>query len=326
MPTAAFRQRAGTSGQAGCLLVSIALLLGCARPDPLVTYDLAHSLPTARPVRADLRLDFGVSSARGSLLSGWSWNETSDGGSTFVWGIGPESLVRLTLNGLRPTELRFRARALAGDETGSDAGSNSGGNSGSDAAAAARRAVEIAIGELPLASARVSADFAEHRLAVDPDAWPATDVVLRLRYRPPPPPAGSGRNRRLAVAWDWLELALPATASPPTGLSPRLAGRARIELPRAVRLDYAVDLEPGSRLVLDEVLPSPSALLVVLTPRDGEPRLLRLAPAAGDDVVLDLGIERFTVATLSLLADPGVLVAGEHLALEHPRIVRAGVL
>lgn len=311
MLPAASRRRSGTSGQVGCLLVSIALLLGCARPDPLVTYDLAHSLPTARPVRADLRLDFGVSSARGSLLSGWSWNETSDGGTTFVWGIGPESLVRLTLNGLRPTELRFRARTLAGDDTGSDAGT------------AAPRAVEIAIGELPLASTRVSAGFAEHRLAVDPDAWPATDVVLRLRYHPPPPSTGSGRNRRLAVAWDWLELALPAAVSAPIGLSPRLAGRARLELPPAVRLDYAVDLEPGSRLVLDEVLPSPSALLVVLTPRDGEPRPLRLAPSGGDDLELDLGIERFTVATLSLLGDPGVLTAGEHLALERPRIVRA---
>lgn len=294
------RCRSRAPAPAAGLLVAALLPLGCRSPDPLLTYDLVHSLPASTPVAADLRIDFGAAEARGSMVSGWSWNETAPDGTTFVWGTGAESIVELHLNGLGPTELRFRAQPLPA------AGHR-----------AAPRAVEVAVGDQTIARAELIGGFTEHRLAVDPALWPTTDVRLRLRHLPPPPaPSGRGQ-RRLAVAWDWLELGLPRPA-PLSGVAPPAAGRFRLELPPALRLDYAVDLEAGSRLVIDRVEPEPRALLVVLTPRGGSPRPLRV----GADGVVDLGIERLTVATLSLLADPEVLAEGETLVLRRPRILR----
>jgi hypothetical protein len=296
----------------------------CITPKEHVTYDLVHSLAEAKAVGARLRLDFGASDTRPSMLSGWSWNETAGDGTTFVWAIGEESLVTLTLNGLRPDELRFRAQPVAGPVSAAAGESSSASDVGG---------VEISIGERSLARCDLAAGFDAYRIGVDPDAWPATEVTLRLRYRMPPQPPipGAGSSRRLAVAWDWLELGFEGgsagaassgtgTASPDERAAPAVRG-GRLVLAPSVRLDYAVDLEAGSRLELDRVEPSASALLVVLTPRGGAPRTLRLGEQLGRHVV-DLGIDHFTVATLALLADPESLGAGELLVLERPRLVR----
>jgi hypothetical protein len=284
---------------AGLATLGALAILGCAPPDgPEVAYDLVHGLSVARLVEPTVRLDFGTEEARARLGAGWSWNERAGDGTTFVWGTGAESVLRLSLNGLRPAELRLRAFAFERAP-------------GSDPVT-----VEVLIDDVPAATVELAGTFAVRRLPVDPSLWAPTDSVLRLRYRPEPEPASDRDRRPLAAAWDWLELAAAERAGAAGG--PVQAGARSLRLGAGQRLDYPVDLEPGSRLTLTGVRPRPAALAIGLATQGRPPRTLRL----GEHLEADLGVERFTPAILSLLADPGALPEGASLVLEGPRVVR----
>ncbi|HVS16216.1 MAG TPA: hypothetical protein VMV46_20045 [Thermoanaerobaculia bacterium] len=278
-------------------------IVGCAPagPDAVVVYDLVHSLPAARRGEPTGRLDLGTEEARAHLGAGWSWNERAGDATTFVWGVGAESRIRLSLNGLRPVGLRFRA--LAFEPPGG---------------AREPPALELLIDGAHAGEVELTGGFEVHGREVDPRLWSLTESVLQLRYRPEPAPAGPHDRRPLAVAWDWLELEEVEPGPAASSGALRTSAR-RLRLPVGLRLDYPLDLEPGSRLRLASVRPHPAALIAALAVSGQPPRLLRL----DGGLEVDLGIERFTPGVLSLLADPAAVPAGEDLVLEAPRVVLA---
>jgi hypothetical protein len=129
------------------------------------------------------------------------------------------------------------------------------------------------------------------------------------------------QRRPLSVAWDWIELVGSAAAGA-AWAEDRRAGDPRLLIPRGYRLDYRLDLEPGSRLVLAKVEPEPRALIVRLELGDGREHLLRLDQKLDLPLEIDLGIEHLSYATLSLLGDSELITELLPLTLERPEIRR----
>ena len=68
----------------------------CAAPEQLpVAFDLVEQFPLAEILQETGRIDFGSVAAREHLLEGWSWDENTASGSTFAWGTGSHSSVRI---------------------------------------------------------------------------------------------------------------------------------------------------------------------------------------------------------------------------------------
>ena len=93
------------------------ILAGCGTPPvpapaPLQPiHPLAAELSTAELASETAEIDLGTHEGAAHLVSGWSWNERSRDGTTFVWSTGEESVVELFVARVRPLALRLRCRA-----------------------------------------------------------------------------------------------------------------------------------------------------------------------------------------------------------------------
>jgi hypothetical protein len=92
---------------ASCVLI----LVGCAGDDDLVPItDLVKRLPAATLWSETTQLDLGTPAARPHLVSGWSYNEKTAQGETFVWATGEESEIRFVVVWLRDLPLVLRSK------------------------------------------------------------------------------------------------------------------------------------------------------------------------------------------------------------------------
>ena len=231
-------------------------------------------------------LDFGVRDSRSYLLSGWSGDETATDGTSFVWATGASSRLRLFIAEPRPLALSFRAwpfRFLG--------------------APPQRLALEL--NGAPVAEVALLDSPSEYRVPLPVELQREGDNTLDITYAYHQSPRvvmpGASDPRRLSVGWDWLRV---EGAMTPAGA---LARGEALALPYGARVDYVLELPPGSRLEVEGVRPwgeegrSPFLTVSTRTLSSGEDRRV---PASSQGLTLPVASEG-GLAMLSFQARTG---------------------
>jgi arylsulfatase A-like enzyme len=212
---------------------AVALLSGCA-PSKTTQQDLVELFPQARLEAETGLLDLGGPAARPYLVSGWSADERSAEGRSFVWAIGDSSRLRLFISEPRPLELSFLSWPFRFPRAPS-------------------QQISLRLNGAHVADVPLEDSSRVYRVSLPAEFQLAGDNVLEVAYRyhrsPRETLAGAVDPRELAVGWDWIRVegAVEAPESIVDGES--------LKLPYGVRLEYVLDLKPESRLELGEVLP-----------------------------------------------------------------------
>jgi arylsulfatase A-like enzyme len=284
----------------------------CAR------FDLARQLPQAAVEPETRFLDLGTPAARPHLLTGWSIDELWRGKISFVWAMGDAAALRFTRFASGPFTLYFRCRPIDLDD-------------------APPQEVAIVVNGTPVGTKRLEPDFHVYEAQIPAGALRSGENRMELRFAhfraEPPVPKGVAALRRLAVAWDWIGFgakAAPATplpqASPPAG---------SFSLPFLTRVDFYLEVHPGSSLRWQAIRPwrtarlGPGAALEVKVDWDGvaESRAMRFEqPTFSTPANIALPNQKTAFARVSLLAWPGKSANAESsgLFLQAPEIRAAG--
>lgn len=217
-------------------LFALVVLLGCARPSETVrTHDLLRRLPAVAHGVEVTELDIGTAEAE-PYLTGLSWKESTDDGTTFSWSDGPTTTMDFFLGWSRPAELVLRGLPWPG------ASSEEGG-----------QALSVALNGADLGRLTMASGLQQLSLTVPAEVLAPGRNRLELAYavvRSPAP--DDAEQRALGVAWDWARLdldgPLAAAAEPIADLL-----RDRLLLPPWSWIEYPVDIEPSSELVIDRL-------------------------------------------------------------------------
>jgi len=279
--------------------LTLLLLLGCAdRMRERVLFDLTAVQGDLR--RETRRLDLGVETVRPLLLDGWSADELWEGKTTFVWGVGERSSIRIFQFTAEPLRLRFRCRPL-------------------DRPEGTPLSVTVFVNEKRTGEVRLGTGFQSYEVAIPAAALRSGENRVDFAYAPAGAPftvAGKVLDRRpLAVAWDWIAL----DGSPPPRESAAGQEDGTLTLPGRARLDFHLKLAPGSRIAWDRV---EGEALEVQVLRDGQPApaVFRFAGRAlGRAHEIELpGTAQPGIARISFLAP-----LGSGLRILHPRLISA---
>ena len=214
-------------------LVSSLVLSACARQpgDSLqVVVDLVEDFPAATVLYEQNRIDVGTVEARTFLTDGWSWNEQSQSGGTYVWSTRNSSKISFFLTQVRPIPLRFRALPYRCPTC--------------EPQTISLRVNGVGVDEVVLGSR-----WADYSVTIPPQVLERGLNDLSFHYRwtvQPSEVSDSRETRRLAVAWDWIEL----SAGP--NLRPVVDPEAgTLTLTPGAQLDYFLDSPANSRLFLE---------------------------------------------------------------------------
>jgi hypothetical protein len=291
------------------LVILTGLVLGCGAADT-TRRDLVALFPFADVGADPTTIDLGAPDGRPRLGRGWSGDETTPEGGTFVWGTGAESTLDFYLRRRRAVVLALRGAPL-------------------DFPGAPPQTVTVAINGVVAAVVTVSPGVHDYRVQVAARAtrpgW--NQCALRYAYsRAPRDVIGSVDGRPLAVAWDLVRVE-PDGASP-VG-APRVDEDGRVlVIPSGTVVSYYVHVVPGSTLEIDALTasPDPQGALRVRIATEGAPDavIARLGEAARSRSVAIP--ERATgIARLSLEADarPGADVRVVRPVLHVPTTERA---
>lgn len=177
-----------------CLLALAAFLAGCGKAPrsegPLETIlDLTTHLGEAEIEREPGIVDVGTPGARAWLREGWSRDET-EGGRTFAWSDGPESVVEFFLAASRDVPLTLRGAAYS-------------------VPGAVAQEVSLLLNGEEAGRIGIGAGSSDQRVVLPERLLRAGTNRLVLRYawtRSPWQESGGRQDdrRRLAVAWDLL--------------------------------------------------------------------------------------------------------------------------
>jgi choline-sulfatase len=292
-----------------CRGLLLLLALGCAdRAREHVRFDFATSLGQGDLRRETRRLDLGVETVRPLLLDGWSADELWEGKTTFVWGVGERSSLRVYQFVSEPLRMRFRCRPL-------------------DRPAGAPSAIAVSVNGMRVGGASLGSGFRSYEIAIPAAVLRAGENRVDLAYTPAGAPftvAGKVLDPRpLAVAWDWIALDGAGGSSPPAESA---AGQTEgaVTIPWRTRLDFHLRLAPGSRIAWDraEEMEAETGALEIQVLRDGEtvPSVFRFAGRAlgrAQEIELpDAGDATPRIARISFLA-----TARHGLRVVHPRLV-----
>jgi arylsulfatase A-like enzyme len=294
----------------------VAASLSC-QGEPREPLDLLALLPFAEVETETRRIDFGTPEARGHLLDGWSYDESTRAGRNFVWGRGERSLLRLVVGAPRDLELHFRCWPLRYQ-------------------GAPPQRLTLAIGGQRVAELTLQPAPFWYRLTL-PGALLAPGVnLLELRYawqQRPRDVLPEARDRRpLAVAWDLLEVTNAGfhgvPEARPGGGSPAL------RLPLDSQVSFYLRVPDGSSLDFDSVTPwsqaegpaPPARLEIDLQPADASatrPFSIqgRSGGAAPPPVDLPATGGRPLRITLRALADRPTAAGSMGLDLVRPRVM-----
>ncbi|MEM1245168.1 MAG: hypothetical protein AAGK22_02290 [Acidobacteriota bacterium] len=275
--------------------VAALAVLACSRPSETVqTADLLRLLVDV-PHDAEKRvLDIGTAEDQG-FTEGLSWNEETADGTTFSWSDGPTTTLTFFLAEARPARLLLRG--LPRPEASEDGG----------------QSFEAVLNGRSLGSRDMDGSVQELALDVPSQFLTPGRNQVELRYSSVfEPLPNESEQRALGVAWDWVRLELEtstATGAPP--ISDLL--RNRLVLTPGSWVEYTIELEPGSELVIDRVA-GDAALIVGLRDRPtGLPN--RVERLEAGTVRLRLPTDPTQTVWLTL-SNPGP----EPLRLQSPRI------
>jgi choline-sulfatase len=247
-------------------------LLSCSprKTLPLETvHDLVALFPVAEVRREIGGVDFGTFEARASLGSGWSRNERSEDGTTFVWSLGEASEVEFFLAAPRDVQAALRCAPLPA----------SGGPS---------QAMRLDLNGHDLGAVELAPGMHDYVINLPRAALVAGTNHLTFRYRIVSEPSRDTGHRRLAVQWDALRFR-PVRAS---GAEPPRREKDALYLPFGSGLVYFLDLPDAgdgeAEIALRQVEARGSAggrLEVAMQVEGGEPAVRAVEPAAGPRTV-----------------------------------------
>ena len=263
--------------------------------------DLARQLPQAAVEPETRFLDLGTPEARPHLLSGWSIDELWRGKTSFVWAMGEAATLRFTRFSRGPFTLYFRCRPI-------------------DLADAPPQEVAILVNGTRVGLTRLEPDFRSYEMTIPAGVLRPGENRMELHFghfrAEPPAPRGVPSPRRLAVAWDWIGfgIGIGARAAPPMPRPAPSATPAAIVLPFLTRVDFYLEVYPGSSLRWQAVRPwrtarlGPGAALEVEVDWDGaaaSPPLRFEQPTFSSPANLPLTNQKTAYARVSFLAWPG---------------------
>lgn len=224
-------------------------LLACGGPPPPADLplhtDLAAAFPEAELHREVGLLDLGTSAARPHLGAGWSWDETTPDGTTFVWGLagleGGRSELTFFLAAPRALLLSFRAFPFS-------------------YAGAPPQAVTLWVNGETVLEVELEEGPDDYGIEIPRELLVAGENHLAFSYRWSRVPAEAGLGadtRRLAVGWDWIQLDGGALEREGAGVGETRAElRAQgdlLFLPYGSQVDYYLRLPSGAELAVDEI-------------------------------------------------------------------------
>jgi arylsulfatase A-like enzyme len=280
--------------------------------------DLARQLPQAAVAAETRFLDLGTPEARPHLVSGWSIDELWRGKTSFVWAMGEAATLRFTRFSPGAFTLYFRCRPI-------------------DIADAPPQEIAVLVNGTRVGLTRLEPDFQSYEMTIPAGVLRPGENRMELQFAhfraEPPAPRGAPAKRRLAVAWDWIGFG--AKAAPPMPRPAPSATPGTIALPFLTRVDFFLEVHPGSSLRWQAIRPwrtarlGPGAALEVAVDWDGAAasRPLRFEqPTFSSPANLPLTNQKTTVARVSFLAWPGKSANPDTagLVVAAPEIVAAG--
>jgi len=233
-------------------------------PASAAYYDFVASSDLAESAVPAEVIDFGTPSARRYMGAGWSGqDERWAGGWSFVWATEDASTLRFHAfgDGIRALRFSCRPATLPDGEP---------------------QSVTLALNGTDLGVVTLEPGRQTYRVPVPAGAIKTGENALEIRYRIRTARSASDTRRR-AVAWDWLRFVGAAAVVDPFTDDGSLA------IPLNSRMDYFVDVRPGSSLWLQSTATAnhPDSRLLVET-LDSEQRT---AAAEYDGGELGQGVE-----------------------------------
>lgn len=265
--------------------------------------DLIDAFPAAAVLHEQNLIDLGTREGRDFLTEGWSWNESSKSGGTYVWSTRASSKISFFLTRPRSIPLRFRALPYRCPTC--------------EPQSISVRANGVGVDEVVLTSR-----WADYDVEIPSQVLKSGLNDLSFHYQwtvQPSEVSNSKETRRLAVAWDWIELGDGPNVRPEVD---REAGI--LELSSGAQVDYFLDLPSGSMLFIDSLQsqqPSSEPLEIsVLRGSEEEPELTRLTNTT-NTVSLPLGdtggLTRLRFRTTGATGDQ----EGSQYLLRRPRVM-----
>lgn len=275
--------------------LAVVVLLSCARPSETVrTHDLLRLLPAVPHGPVKTALDIGTADAE-AYSSGLSWNESTEDGTTFSWSDGPSTTFDFFVAESRPGRLALRGLPWPG------AASEPGG-----------QRVAVTLNGAAIDSLIMDGSVQELSVALRAVAPGRNRVELTYSTTNQPAPEDQ-EQRALGVAWDWARLELEPPATGEGGPVGDLL-RDRLLLPPGSWVEYALEIEPASELVIDRVSGS-STLLVSRSDESSGPATEVVRLSAGRNLRQAIATDEARTVWLTL-SNPG----SRPLRLRSPRL------
>ncbi len=265
----------------------------------MTAQDLVGELAFAERIAEPGLIDLGTPSARPFLREGWSVDETRPGShETFVWGLGPRSVLEFTLPQARDLVVGLRGTPF-------EAGKG--------------RPQEV-VATLNGASAQsfvLVPGAHEYRVTFSARATDAGMNRLELRYAWAARPldvTGTADGRELAVAWEHVHI-VGLTREAEAGLRAVQEGRA-LFMPWGTSVRYYLHLRSGSHLSIRRLTAAGVGRLEVEEQGDGQAAVgIVSAPIGGEhgsgraiEAQLPLtGVVRLSLRATARLGEPGGL-------------------
>jgi choline-sulfatase len=235
----------------GAVLAAL-LAASCTAPSS-ARRDLLPLFPFASVGRDPVVIDFGTSSARGYLRTGWSVDERDASGVTTVWATGTRSVVDFYLATAGDLPLTFRCAPLTFP-------------------GAPPQTVSFTLNGVRASSIRLRSGMSDYELtlsgATTRVGW--NRLVLGYAYaRRPRDVLGLNDARELAVSWDFLRIGDHDAES---GETPHVdQARQMLVVPEGGVVSYPLRIDDDSALELrDVVADRPGATLTVRLDADGK--------------------------------------------------------
>ncbi len=236
-------------------------LLACAAPAPTGRLDLAAAVAAAERACEVAEIDLGTPAARSALLAGWSTDERSRTGDTFVWATGEAAAFRVFVAEPRDLQMHVRCRPF-------------------DVVGLGNQRIEIRVGGSPAAELELLTGWREYGVVLPgrllAAGWNRVELVAAYA-RSPEETTGRPDSRPLSAAWD--RIAFPTVR--PAGEPGVRDGRLRLPAGSETAW-YLPAVGRRARLVSQAVAGDPAdAVLEVWWRADGDPasRVLRRASA-----------------------------------------------
>ena len=191
--------------------------------------DLVQAFGSADVSAESALIDIGVPEGGSHLLSGWSWNEKSVDGTTFVWSSREESVLEFFLAEGRMLDVRLRCLAYPFRD-------------------GELQTMTVAVNGSGVAEFEVSSSWREFDFKVPADVVVPGNNEMTFRYGRV---TGSGGDagRRLGVAFDRL-LFLGAESATPRAITENEL----LSLGSGSRVDYFFEAPAGAVLSTDEIV------------------------------------------------------------------------